>query len=641
MLSRLRHLLIDSWLGRILVGLIFLVFISWGAETIIESWSQRDGNVVAWVGNQRVTMQELDSAAKVQLEQYAAQQGFSDPSQVPNVMKSSLVNQALQQLIIQKNLFAASEHAGLNVSDEILRNLVFSLPVFQTNGQFNRELFNTYIRQTNMTEAAFLDMLRNQIAISGLTEPVTAGATASDIMVKSIFAFRNETRQVNYIQVPFSQFKAEAIPSDDVLKRYYDNHLWEFTVPEFRRIRMIFFSPETVEKSIEVSEADAQQYFNSRKQEFNKPESRNLEIITVKEQKEAENLAVSWAKESWENIQNEAKKANGFATTLNEFNSQTSPSEELADAVKKASLNIVSGPIKTPMGWSVFKVTAILPPHEVTFDSIKNKLKAEITQARAKQKFVDNIKSTQDMLAGSTGHLDDEGVKFLGGKGIVALRGTLNEQGLNLDGQPAPIPSDNKVKQAMLGNIFSKAKDAPASLIQGDNNIYYAFFVEDIDPAHQQTFEQAKDRVIKAWQQANIKRQADIAATAIFKQTQDSHKSVKELVNQQFQSKESEAFSRVNPSKTLPAELQAQAFLMQIGQTTMLESPDSFYVATLNNIKKPEPQDDQASYAALKDTLKQAESNDIYNSYVIFINNEGKVDVNQKAVDNIIGQGSN
>ncbi|CAI3924450.1 peptidylprolyl isomerase [Commensalibacter papalotli (ex Botero et al. 2024)] len=641
MLSRLRHLLIDSWLGRILVGLIFLVFISWGAETIIESWSQRDGNVVAWVGSQRVTMQELDSAAKMQLQQYATQQGFSDPSQVPNVMRGSLVNQALQQLIIQKNLIAASEHAGLSVSDETLRNLIFSLPVFQTNGKFSRELFNVYVKQTNMTEAAFLDILRNQIAISGLTEPVTAGATTSDIMVKSIFAFRNETRKLTYIKLPFSQFKAEATPSDAVLKRYYDNHLWEFTVPEFRRIRMIFFTPETVEKSIEVSDADAQQYFNSRKQEFNKPESKNLEIITVKDKKTAEDLAGSWTKEPWENIQKETQKANGFATTLNEFTHQTSPSAELADAVQKAPLNIISAPIKTPMGWSVFKVTAIIPPHEVAFDTVKDKLKAQITQARAKQKFVDNIKSTQDMLAGSTGRLDDEGVKYLGGKGIVALRGTLNEQGLNLDGQPAPIPSDDKVKQAILGNVFSKAKDAPASLIQGDNNIYYAFFVEDIDPAHQQTFEQAKDRVIKAWQQANIKRQANITGTAIYKQTQDSQKSVKELVNQQFQAKESESFSRVNPSKTLPAELQAQAFLMQIGQTTMLESPDSFYIATLDNIKKPEPQDDQASYNALRDTLKQAESNDIYNSYVIFINKEGKVDVNQKAVNNIIGQGSN
>ncbi|MDI2111862.1 peptidyl-prolyl cis-trans isomerase [Commensalibacter nepenthis] len=639
MLSRLRHLLIDSWFGRVLVGLIFLVFISWGAETIIDTWSHRDSNVVAWIGDKTITLQQLDSAANLQLQQYAAQQGFSDKYQIPSGMRAQLVNQALQKLIIENNLIIAAEKSGLTVSDDALRNLIFSFPAFQKEGKFDRELFNQYIRQTNQTEPQFLEMLRNQLMISGLTVPIVSGASASDIMAKNIFAFSNETRQLNYIQVPFNTYKPDATPSDAVLKRYYDNHLSEFTVPEYRKIKLIFISPETVQKGVEVSDQQVSQYYNSRKKEFQKPESRNIEIITVKDQNAAKAIASSWNKDSWENIQKQTQQNNGFATTLTEFTAQSSPSAELADAVQKAAVNTVSAPIKTPMGWSVFKVTGIVPPHEIALDQVKDQLKSELIQAQSKQDFPSNIKKIQDVLAGSQG-LDEDQLSKLGGLGIIAVTGTLNEQGLTLQNNPAPLPSDEKVKKTMLMNIFSKAKNAPASLIQGENNIYYAFIVEDILPAHQESFEKAKDFVLQSWQQQNIKRQANIAATTVFKQAQDTHKPIQDLGSQQFSVKVSDSFSRLNPSKTLPAELQREAFSMQVGQTTMVEGSDSFYVASLSNVKTPTPQENPAAYKELKDNLMQANGDDIYSSYVIFVNKQGKVDVNQKAVDAIVKQGN-
>lgn len=639
MLSHLRHLLIDSWFGRILVGLIFLVFISWGAETIIDTWSHQDNNVVAWVGSKRVTMQQLESATNMQFQQYAAQQGLTDKSQIPNEIKASLINQTLQQLITESNLLEAADKAGLTVSDDALRNLVFSFPAFQQNGKFSRELFNLYISQQNTTEANFLIGLRNQLTLSGLKEPLISGISASDIMVKNIFSFSNETRQVSYIQLPFSNFKPNVAPSDAMLKRYYDNHLGEFTLPEFRKVKLIFISPDTVAKSIEVPDQELLQYYNSRKNEFQKPESRNLQIVTVKDQKAAESLATSWKSATWEAVQKQAQQENGFATTLSEFTAQASPSAELTNAVQKTALNTISAPIKTPMGWSVFKVTAIVPAHEITFASVKDQLKTELVQTRAKQVFYKNVREIQDILASGADENGKSGIdKRIGGTGAVPLLGTINQQGKGSEGMDFPIPFEGKAREEVLSNIFSKAKNAPASLIQGDNNTYYAFEIEDIMPAHQETFEEAKDLVLNAWQQENIRKQANIAATSIFKQAQDSHKPIQNQGNQQFTVKESDAFSRITPSKTLPQKLQEEAFAMQMGQSTMFEAPDGFYVATLNNIKTPTPQDNQAGYDILKDNLARAEANDIFASYIIFTNAHSKVQVNQQAVDAIIKQ---
>lgn len=633
MLSLLRHLFIDSWVGRIFVGLIMLVFVGLGVESVFTNMFQKDANIVAWTGGKEVSVTELDSAVRKDLPNFVKQQGFSSINDIPEFLRSAEVSNVLQQLITQNLLIEQARHFGFLVPDEVVKNVVFATPSFQVNGRFDRDTLSSILNQNHLSESAYLDMIRNEMAIESIMYPLQISAAAPDVLVKPFFEFQGQARTVSYVEVLFNQFKPQIDISEAALKRYYDNHPWEFRIPEFRRVRVIILSPETIAKDLEVSDQDAQRYYNSEKDKFNISESRTVQVVTVQSQQDAQAIAAAWkANNSWSNIQSIVKKSKGLAIEMPNLRQTAIPVPALATAVFKAALNTVSAPLKTPTGFIVFKVTAIMPAQYTSFDAAKPQLKKEIATLQAGQVLAERVRQVQDTLAGGEG-LDGK----LGGLGVAAIEGTINEQGLTQEGDPAPIPAQGKFRQDMLTKIFSTAQGAQPSLIQGSDTSYYAFIVESIIPAHEEDYAQASQKVLQAYRNADIRRQANIAATTIFRESTVSKNGVIGLKSH-FPVKVSAAFSRINPSKDLPAVLQNKSFMMSVGQSEMVQSPNGFIVATLTGVSTPKKSDQPANYQQLKGILMQSMGNDIQESYMISMRDKQKTEINQQSLDRIINQ---
>ncbi|CAK7192594.1 Chaperone SurA [Commensalibacter sp. Nvir] len=632
MLSRLRHLFIDSWVGRIAVGLIFIAFMGWGGMDVWTNFTHQDANVVAWVGHEKITLPELDHTARNQMQTISVQKGLSDSSQLSDNAKKAIINETLQQLIIQNIFLDQANQLGLSVPDSVLRDAVFSMAIFQQNGQFNRDLLKSFLSQRNMTEENFLNLIKDQIELDGLLNPLMMGVASSDIIAELFYQFRNEKRGVSYVDIFYDSYRSKTIPTESVLKRYYENHRWQFTTPEFRRIKLVYISPETVAKDIDVTDQEIQKFYDSRKNYFIKPESKTLQIVTVQDEKVAKSLLEQWKGGDWQSLQKKTKEQHGFASLIPDFNQKNSTSSVLTQAVFKATPNQISGPIKNSMGWSIFKVLSTSPEQMVPLSQVKENLKNELVQSKAKQAFVDNIKKIQDILAGGEG-LDAK----LGGLGLVAVEGTLNEQGYTPEGQLAPIGLPEKVQQEILTKIFSTAQHNPVSLIQAAENIYYAFNIETIEPAHQDTYQAAKDKIIEAWQKAEAKRQANIMATNLYLTASKSKDGVSNLKTN-LSVQQSPLFSREEPAKIILPALQQQSFIMKAGQSTMMETPNGFVVATLTKCIVPSKNDNPVAYNSVKQSLSQSLSDDIAYDYKNFIQKNIDIKVNQQALDALIKQ---
>lgn len=637
MLSRLRHLFVDSWFGRILIGLIFIVFVGWGVSDIFMNiWNNgfnNDPNVVAKIGSRKISLTELDTATQKELAQFARQQGFSDPTQIPAVVKSALVNQALQNLAIQNIWIQKSHDLGIEVPDSAVRDAVWSLPDFQVDGKFNRDKLNALLKGNNISEKNFLNMIRDQLSITNMLDPIEGGVRAPDMMIKPFFQFYNQTRSLSYIFVPYNHFPFAPAPDETILKRYYDNHLWEFKIPEYRRVKLIILSPETIAKDIEISDQVFHQYYEAEKNKFVKGEARDFQIVTFPDQHTAQLLANTWrAHANWQQMQDFAQKNKGTALEMSDLQKSAIPLPELAQAVFTTEVNQITEPFKTMTGWSVVKVTRIIPGQHIDFEAAKPQLRLQIAKDQAGQVLGSRVSRLQDILAGGNG-LD----KIDANLGVAAIEGTLDEQGLTKEGENAPIPVEGKLRQDMLTKIFSTAKNAQPVLIAGENNTYYAFIVEDILPAHEAAYDQAKNKVVKAWQKADIYRQANIAATALYKDALTENKQL-QTVKSDFPVKISSAFSRGKPVKDLPASLQNQAFTMKIGEVTMVEAPHGFIVASLTSIKTPEAKDDPEGYQHIKDVLTQSLQSDSEMSYATSLQKNTKISINQKALDALMNQ---
>jgi foldase protein PrsA len=139
-------------------------------------------------------------------------------------------------------------------------------------------------------------------------------------------------------------------------------------------------------------------YYEQHKQQFGQPERRNLLVVLTKTQAQAEKAEqevksgksfASVAKKS--SIDPVSKSTGGV---LNEV-AKGQEAKGFDEALFKAKLNALSGPVKTPFGYYVFEVKKVLPAAQQTLAQVQSTIKQQLTaqsQQKALSEFVKNFR---------------------------------------------------------------------------------------------------------------------------------------------------------------------------------------------------------------------------------------------------------
>lgn len=637
MISFLRHVFVDSWLGRVIAIVLFLAFVGWGVGDVLSNIGSERADVIARVGDQTVTTNDFLSAVQNELQQVARQAGVSDPSQLPAATRRQAAEQVLQRLVMQSEIILSAARQGVTVPDDALREEVFGLPAFKgPDGRFDRKLLDSRLQQIGMTEARLLELIRSDLAVRALIEPIQNGARAPEIMVRQAFDFDAQTRTIDLVSLKLT---AQAAPAPDAaqLRRFYDNHPWLFQTPEFRHARIVVLSPDSVAQSVEIPDAELKRMYDAEAAKYHVPETRSVQIVTAPSQARAQAIADQWkAGADWARIQAEAKDA--AAVQMDNVRQAGIPSVALAKLVFAAPVDGLQGPAQVDTGWVVFKVTLITPPHDTDFAVARQELRDQVARGQAVELIGQRVQKLQDAIAGGgLDHIPDN-------LGAAAIAGTLDARGMTQGGETAPIPASAALRQAIIEKVFSQAKGANPTLVQGPENGWYAVAVDSIAPSQLQPFDAASAQVRAAWDDEARRHAANVAATALYLAAK-AHGGVAAAAAAAGQQVEHPApLERGRPADGVPDELARLAFRFDTaGQTLMLDGPDGFYVATLTAITHPAPATQTMRVARIRTGLSQAMADDIGMSYAAALQQVTKpktnMDALKSALNSVAGAG--
>ena len=243
------------------------------------------------------------------------------------------------------------------------------------------------------------------------------------------------------------------------------------------------------------------------------PEKRSVQALLTSDEAKARALADKWrGGADWAAMQDAAKADGGTAVELNGATDQEIPVPELAKAVFAAVPQTVSDPVRSPLGWHVFRVTATTPGSERTFDQVKDELRDKIVAERAADLMYDRANKLDNILA--TGASLDEIPSDLG---LAAVAGTLDADGKTADGTPAPIPGPPELRSAIVTAAFQLQQGDPPHLVevqtpQEGGSAYYAMQVEGVVPPAVRPYDEVKDKVLADWTQDQVRRTQNAAA---------------------------------------------------------------------------------------------------------------------------------
>ena len=157
------------------------------------------------------------------------------------------------------NLLVLREEApklGIKVTNEEVRNWVQSLPVLQTDGEFDPARAQQVVRNLGaygMGQREINQLAVDVISLRRLTELVGGNISAAPNLIDSWYSIRNHTLKASVIQIPFETFEQQVEVSEEEIQRAFEENTGRFQRPEQRSLKYVHmaFPEETEEMSAE------------------------------------------------------------------------------------------------------------------------------------------------------------------------------------------------------------------------------------------------------------------------------------------------------------------------------------------------------------------------------------------------------
>jgi peptidyl-prolyl cis-trans isomerase D len=607
-----------TWPARILFLVLVAAFASWGVADVARNLVGGNG-AVATVQGHDIGQEEFMREYETGLRRYAQQ--LPDPSQIPAPLRDRVAMQTLDKLVTQQALADQIARLGLTVPDGQVRDQVFGMSEFQgPDGKFSRNVMMQVLTTNHLTETRFLDLVRKDIAQNELLQSIGAATAPSKLLTGLVYRYFNEKRTVDLLTLPMQGQPLPPAPPDSVLRRYYQNNAGRYTAPEYRHIKAVILSPDSIGRSVAVSEAEEKTWFAAHKADYVAPEKRALQVITADSAATATALASQWkAGATWDAMQIAAKGAGATAVDLPLSTAEQVPSPELAKAAFGAPANQVVGPITAAFGAQVLKVTDIAAAKNPSFESLKDSIRDKVGAEKALDLIDAREQKLQDLFAG--GAKIDEVPADLGATGAA---GTLDAKGNTEDGTPAPIPAPADMRQQIVDAAFKTNPGDPIQLTEGTNHVWFAVAVDKITKPALLPFDQVRGKVLTDWQADQIHHTQETEAARLLSLVRGGQTLSAAAWGSGKQVARTPPLSRDRPQDGLSAELIHKLFTLRQGEATMAETGNGFLVAQVAQIIAADPASDSSLLSQTEQGLAHALHDDYLTIYATALRQQAK-----------------
>ena len=227
-------------LGMILMGLLVVSFAIWGIADIFRGYGTQ---TLIKVGDTEITSQEYSRTQRDVLRVMSSDAGRT--LSIQEAREAGLDNRVLERLIGGAAVDTHAKSLKLGISDAALLEGIMKDPAFKdSTGNFNPLALQQALRNLDMSEQGYLANERERNLRRQLLSTVGKTPAASQVFLNALNNYNNETRSLRYIVIPGTAAGAVPEPTDEDLKRFYDNHQAKFTNPEFRKIGVLAVTPE-------------------------------------------------------------------------------------------------------------------------------------------------------------------------------------------------------------------------------------------------------------------------------------------------------------------------------------------------------------------------------------------------------------
>src|SRR6266478_1171018 len=478
---------------RILLGAVVLVL---GGSMLLYLVPQSpvSGEVstdtVARIGDESVSVQDVRQQLN-QIEQ-------RNPNMKP--LEALYAQQILKQLVFQKEIEYEAKRLGITVSDQERADRIrqFLPTAFNGTTFVGMDRYSAEVQQGfQLTVAAFEELIRQGLLEEKFRKLVTDGISVGPVELQDEFLYKNEKVKLDYALIKPEDLEAKVSPDEAEIRAAYEKNKSKYQVPERRVVRYALVDVNQIRQNLPITDDQLKLQYQANIQQYQVPNRVHVEhILFMTVRKKAEDVLRQARKGA--KFEDLAKKYSEDPGTKDKggdlgwiVQKQTVP--EFEKTAFSLSPGQISDLVHTQYGFHIIKVLEKETAHTKSFEEVRESLRTPLLLSLADKQ----ASTTADQLSAAI-HQSNK----------ISLDDLAKQHHLTV-GETRAISATDPLLE--LGNS-QETKDAIFRLRTGELSLpvrtdrgYVVLSLKDVQPAHQGSLEEVRDRVLN-----DLKREKSI-----------------------------------------------------------------------------------------------------------------------------------
>jgi len=449
-------------------------------------------DTVAKIGDESVSVQDVRQQLN-QIEQ-------RNPNMKP--LESLYAQQILKQLVFQKEIEFEAKRLGISVSDQERADRIRQyVPTAFNGGAFvGMDRYSAEVQaRFQMTVPLFEELIRQSLLEEKFRKLVTDGISVGPAELQEEFRYKNEKVKLDYALIKPEDLESKITPDEPEIRVAYEKNKSKYQVPERRVARYALVDVNQIRQNVQVSDDMLKMEYQANIQQYQVPNRVHAEHILFMTVGKSTDAEVEEVKKKAEDVLMQVKKGGKFEDLAKKYSEDPGSKDKGGDLswitqgqtvpeFEKTAFTLspgqVSDLVKTQYGFHIIKVLEKETAHTKPFDEVKNSLRAPLLLSQA------------DKLASDTADKLSAAIRQ---SNKISLDDLANQYHLTVS-ETRPISATDPLLE------LANSKEAKAAIFQlriGElsppvrtDRGYVVLSVKSIQPAHQGSLEEVRDRLI-------------------------------------------------------------------------------------------------------------------------------------------------
>jgi peptidyl-prolyl cis-trans isomerase D len=458
-----------KWLAWLALFPIALIFVFWGGSNTLD-FSGVSGQDAAKVDGEKIPATEATKAWSDTQARWSQQFG----TEIPEEQRARIQDNILESLVMQKLLELRLDNEHFRVSDARVLSEIQKNPSFKgADGNFDPAMARQLLQANGISEQEYFRDTRTRLLVNQLQQGLGGSYFLTRGEAQRLFNLENEEREVAYVLLNPEQFTASEPIEEAAVKAYYDKNGDRFMTTESVSLEYAELRLEQVAAEVSPTEDDLRKLYDDNRNRYVLEERRRARHILIPVTGDDD----AGARKQAENVLAEARAGKDFAELAKQHSKDSTAADggelgfiqkkdfpgPFGDALFGMNVGDIAGPVKSQFGYHLIKLEEIQAGEAKSFESVRVELDAQYREEQAGALFGSRQDDMEQVLEKGESDLD----KVASQLGLT--RGSIAE--FPRGGGAEPLGSSADLQQVVFGDAVLNQGKIGGPIPLGENRL--------------------------------------------------------------------------------------------------------------------------------------------------------------------------